>query len=145
MRYLCLLLLMFINPVFADNKSPAGDWLGFYEDTQTPGAKIQVTVDKNGLLSAHYIELYPKAGEKIPTTCTDCTGEFKDKPLMNMPMLWDLHYKDGKWIDGHGFSLERKRTFHASAWLSEDGNTLYVRGKVGLFSHTQQLQRLTFG
>ncbi len=147
MKYILRFLFLFavLTPAFAATHTPAGDWLGTYEDTNIPGAKIHVSVDKNGNLSAHYVEVYPKAGEPIPQNCINCPGTFLDKPLKNMPMLWDLHYKNGKWVDGHGFSLERKRIFDASVWLSKDGNTLFIRGKVGLFSKTQELQRLTQG
>ena len=149
MKYLIkiLFLLTFILPTFAASSapSPAGDWTGFYEDTQIPGAKIHVTVDQNGILNAYYIETYPKKDETLPTTCEGCPGTFANKPLKNLPMLWGLVHKHGKWVDGHGFSLERKQKFAATAWLSDDGNTLYVRGKVGLFSKTQKLQRLTSG
>jgi uncharacterized protein (DUF2147 family) len=139
------ILFIFVSPLWAAPQNPTGDWLGFYEDTKIPGAKAHVSVDKNGVLSAYYVELYPKAGETIPTTCIDCPEPFKDKPLKNMPMLWDLKYKDGKWVDGKTFSLERKEIFDASAWLSEDGKTLYVRGSLGFISKTQELQRLTSG
>jgi uncharacterized protein (DUF2147 family) len=145
MKYLCKILglLIFTGSAFAASHSPAGDWLGFYEDTTIPGAKVHVNVDEKGILSAYYVEIYPKAGEKIPTTCSDCSGKFKNKPLKNFPMLWNLKPQKGKWVNGKGYSLERRRNFAATAWLSEDGNTLFVRGKVGLFSKVQKLKRLT--
>lgn len=147
MKYLfqLFLLFVFISPAFAANKSPAGEWMGYYEDTQIPGAKVRVILDDTGILNAYYEVIYPKKDEKIPATCEDCPGKFANQPLKGLPMLWDLKPEKGQWVDGDGFSLERNQTFAATAWLSDDGDTLFIRGKVGLFSKTQQLKRLTSG
>lgn len=141
------LLMMFASSTFATAHSPVGNWIGFYEDTDIPGAKINVSIDKNGVLNAYYEELYPKkSGEIIPSTCIDCPGSFKNKSLKNLPMLWGLKPDDdGKWVDGHSFSLERNGIYDATAWLSADGNTLYVKGSVGFLSKTLELQRDTSG
>jgi uncharacterized protein (DUF2147 family) len=140
-----LFLLFLAMPVFAASHSPAGEWKVFYEDTQIPGGKVKITVDKNGTLNGYVTEIYPKANETIPSTCVGCPGSFKNLPLHNLRVLWDLRPQGTEWTDGHGISLERKLIYKATVWLSETGDILFVRGRVGIFSKTQQWQRLTSG
>ncbi len=146
MKYLSavLLLLSFISPAFAA-PSPAGEWLSFYKNTDMPSAKINVTLDNQNQLNAYIVEAYPKPGEAAPTICTACPADFNNKPLKNMPLLWDLKPKGHKWVDGHGISIEEKRLFSATVWLSDDGNTLFVEGKIGFIGKTQQFKRFTSG
>lgn len=91
MKYVikCLVLLIFACPVFAATPSPVGEWLGHYEDTDIPGAKVRVTLDDNGTLNAYIEEVYAKPGETVSDICLQCPGKFKDQPLKNLPMLWD--------------------------------------------------------
>ena len=101
---------------------------------------------KNEVYSARFVKGFKKEGDEPPPEpiCTKCPGKKKDARVMGLTMFWGmkrdgLNYNDGSVLDPRDGSV-----YHAKMWLDEDGQTLHLRGYVGvsLFGKTLDLKRL---
>jgi uncharacterized protein (DUF2147 family) len=100
----------------------------------------------NGEVSAALIEGYPVvAGTRIEpdARCIDCPGEFNNKPLYGLRIMWGLKKAGDEWAGGHILDPEEKQIYNVQASLSDSGAELNVRGYIGvsLFGRTQVWRR----
>ena len=121
--------------------SPAGQWQTFDEDSGAKKAIVQITQLQSGELIGKVIKLIQKPGAK----CVNCDGSRKNKPIEGMTILWGLQ-PDGEneWDDGEIFDPHSGKTYSLKVELSDDGQTLELRGYLGfsLLGRTQTWKRI---
>ena len=85
-------------------------------------------------LSGQIVKIFPRPGEEDASTfrCTECEGEQKDAPVVGLTLIKGLRregldYRDGSILDPRDGS-----TYNALMELSPDGQTLTVRGYLGI-------------
>jgi len=89
---------------------------------------------------------FKKPGDDKPPQliCTECPAKKKGAHIMGLTLFWGmkrdgLNYTDGSVLDPRDGSI-----YHAKMWIDEDGNTLHVRGYLGvpMLGQTQDWHRL---
>jgi uncharacterized protein (DUF2147 family) len=110
--------------------SPIGRWKTLDDETGKAMTVVEVYTAKNGHLAARIVE-----NIAAPANCEKCSGKDKGKPIVGMPVLWDLKAKpDGTWGDGQGFKPSAGMNFKAkSVKLLEGGKKLQVTGCKAVF------------
>lgn len=126
-----LIALLLATASFAASaqESPVGKWRTLDDKTGKPMTVTEVYVTKNGTLAAKIVE-----NLGLPATCTTCSGEYKNKPVVGMVTLWNLKQKNGVWSDGNGYKPSKDTKFKAkSVKLVDGGNKLEVTGCKAVF------------
>ncbi len=121
-----IFLLLFLSQTIIA-QSPVGTWKTVDDNTGEEKSYIQISVS-----SGKYVGKISKLLLNPPdTTCDECPGDKKDKPLVGMEILWDLKpYKD-HWSYGQIMDPENGKTYKCSIWLEGD-DLLKVRGYIGI-------------
>lgn len=122
------LLGMSLSALAAD---PAlGRWKTLDDKTGKAMTISEVYMAKNGMLSARIVE-----NLGLPPNCTECSGEYKDKPYVGIVTLWNLkQQKDGSWGGGNGYKPSEDRHFKAkSVKVVDGGKKMEVTGCIAAF------------
>ncbi len=122
---LLALPLLAASFVASAQNSPIGRWKTIDDETGKPMTIVEVYEAKNNTLAAKVVEtLYaPNA------VCTKCSGKDKGKPIIGMPVLWNLKAVGGGWGEGNGFKPSTGDTFKAkTVKLIDGGSKLEVTG-----------------
>jgi uncharacterized protein (DUF2147 family) len=114
-----------------------GKWKTF--DDRTGEARSTVEFyEKNGKIYGKIVGL--AKAEDAQKTCTQCTDDRKDKPIVGLEIVKNMAKKDNIWQGGSILDPEVGKTYDCKIWL-ENGN-LKVRGYVGIFYRTQTWERV---
>ena len=117
-------------------------WQTIDDKTGEKKAVIQLT-ESGGKVSGKIIKVLNK--EKADALCTKCPGSLKNKPVEGLQILSGLK-ADGnnQWSDGKLVDPESGKTYSGKLTLSDNGQSLKLRGFVGtpVFGRSQTWQRL---
>lgn len=121
-----LLFTLLIAPkLFAD--SPAGNWTTIDDLTGKKRAVISISVSGD-TMSGTIVEIFPQPGDT--GICSKCSGAFKGKAIKGLTILWGLK-NNGKGVWEGGKILDPKNGKIYNAKVTQQGNTLHVRGYIG--------------
>lgn len=110
-------------------QSPIGKWTTLDDESGKPMTVVEVYQAQNGTLAAKIVE-----NIAAPPTCTKCSGANKNKPIIGMPVLWNLKNENGTWGGGNGLKPSSGDSFRArSVEVIEGGKKLKVTGCKGPF------------
>lgn len=117
-------------------------WQTIDDKTGEKKAVIQLT-ESGGKVSGKIIKVLNK--EKEDALCTKCPGSLKNKPVEGLQILSGLK-ADGnnQWSDGKLVDPESGKTYSGKLTLSDNGQSLKLRGFVGtpIFGRSQTWQRI---
>lgn len=117
-------------------------WQTIDDKTGEKKAVIQLT-ESGGKVSGKIIKVLNK--EKADALCTKCPGSLKNKPVEGLQILSGLK-ADGnnQWSDGKLVDPESGKTYSGKFTLSDNGQSLKLRGFVGtpVFGRSQTWQRI---
>ena len=117
-------------------------WQTIDDKTGEKKAVIQLT-ESGGKVSGKIIKVLNK--EKADALCTKCPGSLKNKPVEGLQILSGLK-ADGnnQWSDGKLVDPESGKTYSGKLTLSDNGQSLKLRGYVGtpVFGRSQTWQRI---
>lgn len=136
-RTLFTAALLFASSAYAQDIT--GQWRTIDDATGKPKAVVEIR-ESNGVYNGTIVQLMPG----IENTCPGCKGDRANAPLVGMTVLTGLRQTDGKYSGGRIFDPKSGNTYRARAELSGDGNTLKVRGYMGIsaLGRTQTWQRV---
>jgi uncharacterized protein (DUF2147 family) len=109
---------------------------GLWQKTEDGKPVVWVLiVDHNGVLEGAFAKMFPKPGEKTDYACNKCEDDRKDKPLLGLSFIRDMKRKSDSALEYEGGNILDPRDgsiYHALMSVSEDGQTLHLRGYVGI-------------
>jgi uncharacterized protein (DUF2147 family) len=118
---------------FAANAADAtGRWKTIDDETGKPKSIVEVYKTTEGKLAGKVVEILSTDRGPNPL-CDKCKGENKDKPIKGMVILWGLTQDDAShWSGGTVLDPNKGKSYKSKIELSEDGNTLKMRGYIGI-------------
>ena len=142
MRALILIpSVLFFSGLTFGQPLPVGVWQTF--DEATGAAKSEVTIsERDGVISGRVTKfLRPDADPN--RRCEACTGDRKNQPMLGMEIIRGVKASAvaNQWGDGEILDPENGKTYKVQLNLSDDGQTLAVKGSLFIFSRTQTWRR----
>ena len=100
--------------------------------------------ERNGVFQGQIVKTFPKEGEVANPLCTGCEGEKRNAPWVGLTFITGMKRDGLTYEDGRILDPRDGKVYRATMKLSPDGQTLTVRGFVGvaLFGMDQSWQRL---
>ena len=128
--------------VAAAEPSAAGLW----QKTEDGKPAVWVLiVERNGAFEGAFAKMFPKPGEKDDFVCSKCDDDRKDKPLLGLSFIRDMKKKAAlEYEEGNILDPRDGKIYHANMKVSPDGQTLFLRGYIGisLFGKTEEWSRV---
>ena len=104
-----------------------GKWKTIDPDTGAEESIIEV-FEKDGKAYAKVIEIFNPANRA--STCTNCKGPNKNKPILGLTIIDGLKKKNNEWSGGRILDPKNGNYYKCYLKLTED-NTLKLRGYIG--------------
>ncbi len=120
--------------------TPVGLWTTIDDAAKTEKSRVRVT-EENGVLSGR-VETLLSPDAKQDATCTECTDDRKDKPIVGMTIIRGVKKSadtEGQWDGGTILDPNNGKTYRTRMKLIDGGKKLEVRGYIGtpLLGRTQ--------
>lgn len=126
-------------PMWAQSNSAVGLW-----QSTDPAKTVFIRITEEGGKLKGKVEKLVKGGKEDTTgTCTKCTGDLKDKPLVGLPLIWDMTKEGGeKWGGGKILEPDSGKVYKCTIEPIEGGKKLNVRGSIAFLGKTQTWTRV---
>lgn len=138
-----MLLALSSGLLQAESMSPVGLWRTIDDKTKKERSIIRISEAEGGELRGVVEKIFDQPGDDPAHLCKECKAERKDQPIIGMTILWGLRKEGEGWAGGEILDPKNGKIYRAKMSLSEDGNSLDVRGFIGfsLIGRTQTWHR----
>jgi hypothetical protein len=116
----------------ADPTSPAGLWQTLDEDTKQPTGWFLIS-NHDGVYAGIIAKMFLKPGENPNVVCDQCKDDRHDHPWLGLEIIRGMAQESADKFGG-GTILDPRdgKVYHATMKLTPDGQTLVVRGYLGV-------------
>lgn len=131
------------NIARADTSSAVGKWQTRDDKTGEPNSVIEIW-EKDDLYYGKIAKIYNMKSRKPLERCVKCQGALRNKPILGLTIINNMHYEDGKYVDGTILDPRSGKEYHCTLETINGGQQLKVRGYIGmpLFGQTKIWYRL---
>lgn len=127
---IALAALLVLPPLAAAQDSALGRWRTIDDNTHKPRSVVEVYDAGNGTVAARVLRVLDP-GEPDPV-CDQCKGERHGKPVVGMVIAWNLR-PVGRRLDGGSIlDPDNGKVYSVRMTPAADGQTLEVRGFLGI-------------
>jgi uncharacterized protein (DUF2147 family) len=116
----------------ADLSSPVGLWQAVDDSTKQPTGWFIIS-NHDGVYSGIIAKMFNKPGEDPNITCAKCTDDRANHPWLGLEIIRDMKQEEpDKYGGGNILDPRDGKVYHATLKLTPDGQTLIVRGYLGI-------------
>ncbi|MCE9599748.1 MAG: DUF2147 domain-containing protein [Spirochaetia bacterium] len=128
-------VLVLSSNLFAQ-ATPVGSWKTIDDETGQPKSYVNIW-EQNGVIYGTISQLI-NPSEPDPK-CTKCAGDYYNKPVKGMTIMWGLKKDGDSWSGGQILDPNNGKVYTCKIWL--EGGNLKLRGYIGPFYRTQTWYR----